>query len=126
VPAFVTSCLKGEPPVIFGDGGQTRDFTFVKDAVQANLLALEKDVPGGAVFNVASSRRTSINELAALAIRLTGRTKITPLHSDAREGDVRHSLADITTITKILGYKPRYSLEEGLTAVIDWMKSTSS
>ena len=111
VPKFVKSVSENKPPVIFGDGEQTRDFTFVKDVVRANLLAAKSGATG--VFNIASGRRVSINELAEKIIKIQGK-ELEPVHSEPREGDVKHSLGDISRAQRGFGFEPRYSLEEGL------------
>jgi UDP-glucose 4-epimerase len=114
IPAFLRKLFQGDSPIIYGDGEQSRDFTFVKDAVAANILASESKVTG--IFNVGKGDRISINELARLAIRLIGNS-VEPVHKEPRPGDVRHSLADISQI-KAFGYKPKFSLEEGLRETI--------
>lgn len=114
IPGFIDRLFKDEPPIILGDGEQTRDFTFVKDAVEASILAAESDVTG--VFNVGIGRRVSINELARLVTRLMGKES-KPIHKEPRTGDIRHSLADISK-AKQFGYKPKYNLEEGLKETI--------
>jgi len=121
IPRFVSRILKGEPPIIYGDGQQTRDFTFVKDVVNANILAMKSDATG--VYNIASGRRISIQELATLIMRLTGRDRdVEPVFDKPRKGDVRHSLADISRARADMGYKPEYSLERGLEETIRWFK----
>ncbi|MDD4859150.1 MAG: SDR family oxidoreductase [Dehalococcoidales bacterium] len=110
IPSFIVNALHGKPPVIFGDGEQTRDFTFVKDAVAANLLAAEGAAAG--VFNVGTGSRVSINQLAELVINLSG-SNIKPDYREKRPGDILHSLADISQLGKF-GYKPGYTFEEGL------------
>lgn len=114
IPAFLRRLCQGDPPIICGDGEQTRDFTFVKDAVEANILAAESRLTG--TFNVGKGERISINELAGLAIRLI-RDSIEPIHVEPRPGDIRHSLADISR-SKAFGYAPKFSLEEGLRETI--------
>jgi len=121
IPRFVSRILKGEPPIIYGDGQQTRDFTFVKDVVNANILAMKSDATG--VYNIASGRRISIQGLATLITRLTGRDRdVEPVFDKPRKGDVRHSLADISRARADMGYKPEYSLERGLEETIRWFK----
>lgn len=121
IPSFVSKVLRGEPPIIYGDGQQTRDFTFVKDVVNANILAMKSDATG--VYNIASGRRISIQELATLIMRLTGRDRdVEPVFDKPRKGDVRHSLADISRARADMGYKPEYSLERGLEETIRWFK----
>ena len=114
IPKSIQRVLHNEPPVIFGDGKQTRDFTFVKDAVTANILAAESTATG--VFNVARGERISINRLVETIVDLAG-SSIEPVHGEPRPGDIRHSLADISRISAI-GFQPGYSLEEGLKETI--------
>jgi len=111
IPKFITSILAGKPPVIFGDGEQSRDFTFVRDVVEANILAAESRATG--VFNIGRSERVTVNHLARVLIDLAGNATIRPVHKEPRPGDVKHSLADITR-ARAFGYNPRYSLEQGL------------
>lgn len=110
IPRFIDRLFKDESPIIFGDGEQTRDFTFVKDAAEANILATESDATG--VFNIGTGRRVSINELARLITRFMDKDS-KPIYQEPRPGDVKHSLADISK-AKQFGYNPRYNLEEGL------------
>jgi len=119
IPRFISRVSHGEPPIIFGDGEQTRDFTFVRDAVEANILAARGDATG--VFNVGTGTRVSINKLAKLVISLIGRST-EPIYQKPRPGDVGHSLADISR-TRELGYNPRYSLEQGLRETINSLQS---
>jgi UDP-glucose 4-epimerase len=110
IPGFISLVKGNKSPVIFGDGDQKRDFTFVRDCVQANILAAEGDASG--VYNVGTGHNTTVNELADIIIRELGRD-ISPEHREPRTGDVRDSLADITR-ARTFGYEPRYSLAEGL------------
>jgi UDP-glucose 4-epimerase len=121
IPLFINSVLEGKPPVIFGSGEQTRDFTFVKDVVEANILAAESTATG--VFNIGTGSRVTINHLAQLIIDITGKNKIRPVHQDTRPGDVLHSLADVTR-ARIFGYLPKYSLEQGLREVVDCLRAS--
>ena len=116
IPRFITRCLQGNSPIIFGDGKQTRDFTFIKDAVEANILAAESNVSG--IFNIGRGENIAINQLTELVIRIGGSNE-KPVHEEPRPGDIRHSLADITK-AKALGYKPKYNLEAGLSETIRW------
>lgn len=116
IPRFIKECGDGNPPVIFGDGEQTRDFTFVKDVVEANILAARSDACG--VFNVSRGDRITINKLAELIIELAGK-KIKPVHQVLRPGDIMHSIADISK-AKAFGYEPKYALKDGLTKTIRW------
>ncbi|NLX49828.1 MAG: SDR family oxidoreductase [Methanospirillum sp.] len=121
IPNFITRVLGGEPPVIHGDGRQTRDFTFVRDVVAANILAAESDAVG--VFNIACQRRVDLLELADRIMGLVG-TRHDPVHEDPRPGDVRDSLADISLASEAFGYAPHYSLTDGLKETIQWFTST--
>jgi len=117
IPKFINRVSENKPPVIYGDGEQTRDFTFVKDIVRANIIAAKSDANG--VYNIANGNRISINELANMIMALIG-NDLTPIHDDPREGDIKHSLADISKAKKNLGYEPAYSLEEGLRGTVEW------
>ena len=110
VPRFISNILQVKPPVIFGDGEQTRDFTFIKDVVEANILAAKAGATG--IFNIGRGDRISVNRLVELIIRLVG-NRVKPVHEEPRLGDIRHSLADISR-ADAFGYQPAYSLEEGL------------
>lgn len=115
ISRFISMLAKGEQPVIFGDGEQTRDFVFVKDVVRANILASSS---GSGVFNIAGGRRTNLNQLASMIGAILGcnvRTK----HEDPRAGDIRDSLADISRAREI-GYEPQTRLEDGLAETIEW------
>ncbi len=123
IPRFITALLRGESPTIYGDGEQTRDFTFVDNCVQANLLAATASGVTGEVFNVGAGKQTSVNELFRLLRTLIGANHIEPIYAPPRPGDVRHSLADITKARKQLGYEPTVTLEEGLQRTIAWFRS---
>lgn len=118
VPRFVVACLSGEAPLIYGDGEQTRDFTFVEDAVRANLLAADAPRAAGAVVNVAGGRRVSLRELLAQVMELTGAT-CAVRYEPARPGDVRDSLADLSLARALLGYEPEVALREGLVRTVE-------
>ena len=113
IPRFVRAYLEGEAPRIHGDGDQTRDFTYVSDAVEANLLAAHSPRAAGTVINVGGGRRTSINELAELIRELIG-ASAAPTHGPPRAGEVRHSLADLSRASELLGYRPAVDLREGI------------
>jgi UDP-glucose 4-epimerase len=108
---------QGRAPTIFGDGGQTRDFVFVKDIVQANLLAMRTPGVSGEVYNVATGKQVSLLQLWDRLKHITG-SSLEPRFLDPRSGDIRHSLADIDKIRKRLGYQPKFSLDEGLRALL--------
>lgn len=117
IPLFINNVLSGKSPVIFGDGEQTRDFTFVKDVVAANIQAAESDVTG--VFNLGNSQRVTINELTKLIRNIANRSDVKPVYDKPRPGDIVHSLAD-TSKAKAFGYNPRYTLEQGLKETVEF------
>jgi nucleoside-diphosphate-sugar epimerase len=121
VPKFVTAILRGEQPVIYGDGEQSRDFSYVTNVVQANLLAATAPGVGGQVFNIACGTRYSLLELVATINRIL-RTDIAPVYTAPRVGDVRHSLADIAKAKEMLGYQAEVKFEEGLHRLIVWYR----
>ncbi len=124
IPKFITALLNGNPPTIYGDGEQSRDFTFIEDCVSANILACKADGASGRVLNIACGFRTSLNELFNKISRITG-TSIKPVYEAARPGDVKHSLADITQAKDILKYSPAYSIDDGLKKTIEWFRENS-
>jgi nucleoside-diphosphate-sugar epimerase len=119
VPKFVTAMLRGERPVIYGDGEQSRDFSYVANVVQGNLLAATAPGVGGQVFNIACNQRYNLLELVATINRILG-TDITPIHTAPRVGDIKHSLADIVRAKEMLGYQVEVGFEEGLRRLIVW------
>lgn len=125
IARFVDALLEGRRPTIYGDGEQSRDFTFVSNVVEANLLAAAAPRAAGRVINVASGRRSTLNELLRTLQKLTGREDLEAVRRDARVGDVRDSLADITLAGELLGYSPRVGLEEGLKATLSWRKAAA-
>jgi len=122
IPKFVVAMLAGKRPTIFGDGTQSRDFTFVENVVRANLAAAERPAAVGRVINVATGRQFSLLELVDSINRVLG-TSIKPTFAEARAGDVRESLADITTAREILGYEPAVDFDEGLRRSIEYYRS---
>lgn len=122
IPLFVSAMLEGRQPTIFGDGHQSRDFTYISNVVEANLLAADAPDVSGKTFNAARGSSVSLLELLDVLNRLLG-TDITPLHEAPRPGDVRESMADITRARKLLGYNPRVGLEEGLKRSIEYYRS---
>ncbi len=119
VPIFVTALLEGRRPTVFGDGEQSRDFTYVEDVVTANLLAAEAEGAAGLVFNVGCGSRHTINDLLR-ALRAVVGTDIEPVYTAERAGDVRHSQADIRRAREVLGYEPSVGFEEGLGRTVQW------
>jgi UDP-glucose 4-epimerase len=123
VPRFISRLLAGEPPIIFGDGEQSRDFTYIANVIDANLLAAEAKGVAGKVFNVATGSSRTLNELVR-AMQETLGTSIQPIHTAPRLGDVEHSAADIDLARRELGYEPRFSLEAGLQITADFVSAT--
>ncbi len=121
ISKFVTSLLANEPPLIFGDGEQTRDFTYIDNVVSANLLAAETPNANGIVVNVGVGDRISLNQLLAELQKILG-TNLTPKYAELRAGDVRDSQADIARTEILLGYKPLVGLAEGLRQTVEWYK----
>ena len=120
ISKFVDVLTAGGTPTVFGDGGQTRDFVFVRDVVQANLQAMHRDgVGAGEVINVGTGRSVSLLDLLATLGALLHRT-VTPRFAPPRAGDVRHSLADIGQARRLLGYEPACDLKTGLKALLEW------
>ena len=118
ISKFAADLQAGRAPTIFGDGGQTRDFVFVKDIVQANLLAMRSDKVGrGEAFNVATNTQISLLALLEALQQIVGR-RVTPQFREARAGDIRHSFADISKAKRVLGYQPRHTLTDGLRALL--------
>jgi nucleoside-diphosphate-sugar epimerase len=123
IAAFAKDLLAGNRPTVFGDGEQSRDFTFVDNAVHANLLAARCDKPiGGEVMNVACGERVTVNQLAQTMAELFGRPDLTPLHKDERAGDVKHSLADLNKISATIGYQPLIDFAKGLGPTCAWYR----
>jgi UDP-glucose 4-epimerase len=126
IAAFAKAILSGQPPVIFGDGEQSRDFTYVDNAVHANLLAARHPTPiGGEVLNVATAKRITVNELAREMLDLMGRTDLSITRREERAGDVKHSLADISKTAETIGFKPIVDFKKGLAATIEWYKANA-
>ena len=111
------------PPLIYGDGTQTRDFTFIEDVVQATLLAAEKDNVVGEVFNVGYGGTTSINKIAKKVIQLFGKEgEIAPEYKSSYLGDFPHTQADITKARELLGYEPKIDFQVGIKQVENWLR----
>jgi UDP-glucose 4-epimerase len=125
IPLFMRSALKGEPLEVHGDGEQSRDFTYIDNVVQANLLSCTTPGVGGEVFNVACGERHSLLEIADIFGRFLGR-ELPRKHVGTRRGDVRHTLASIDRAVKLLGYRPTVGFEEGLRRSFDWFQKQGS
>ncbi len=122
IPLFITRLLGGGSPTVYGDGLQSRDFTFVENVVHGNLLAADATDAPGMTFNIADGRSTTLLQLLDLLEELLA-VEVKPIHEAARVGDVRESLADITAARTVLGYEPKVTFEEGLRKSIDYYKS---
>jgi len=124
ISRFILALESGERPVIYGDGEQTRDFTYVSNVVDANLRAAQAREASGKVFNVANGESVSINEVLETLKKLTGRTDLNAEYAEPRPGDVRDSLADLNAAKSLLGYAPTVGLEAGLKLTLDWWKTS--
>jgi nucleoside-diphosphate-sugar epimerase len=123
VPRFATRMLRGESPLIYGDGTQSRDFTYVENAVAANIAAIEAPVSAcGQVYNIGCGERFSLNDLVSGINAILG-TNIQPRYEPGRSGDVKHSLAEIQAAKDHLGYVPQVSFQEGLLRTVEWFKA---
>ena len=118
---FITSMLKGKRPVIFGDGTQSRDFTYVSNVVSANLLACEAPGASGKVYNIACGQRISLNQVVDTLNRLLG-SNLSACYESPRSGDIKHSLADVRLSGRELGYAPFVNFEEGLKTTVEWYR----
>jgi len=119
IPKFITRLLKGNPPIIYGDGEQTRDFIFVADVVRANIMAMESSASG--VFNIAGGSRISLNQLASILSTVTG-VNHRPVYEPPRAGDVRDSVAAISSAREAFGFSPAYTLDDGLRETVAWFR----
>ncbi len=122
IAKFATFAIHGQPYTVWGDGETSRDFTYVENAVQANLLAAEAAYEGSPLVNIAFGRRTTLNQLWAMMNELTGQ-HLPAQYGPERPGDVRHSHADITCARQILGYDPQVDVREGLRRTLEWYRS---
>jgi len=121
IPRFIDALLKEHPPLIFGDGEQSRDFTYIDNVVQANLLAMSAEHLHGEAINIACGKRVSLNQLLNILKEIVG-SKVSPVHEEPRKGDVKHSLADINKGKKILNYDPQVGIEMGLKKTVEFFK----
>jgi UDP-glucose 4-epimerase len=120
ITSFVNRLLDNQPPIINGDGKQTRDFVYVDDVVSANLLALDSKDAVGEVFNIASGVNISIYELAKMLQRITNVKRSTPVFTEPRPGDIKHISGDVSKAEELLGFRPKMKLEDGLSKLIEW------
>jgi UDP-glucose 4-epimerase len=126
ITIFVERVLKGLHPMIFGDGEKTRDFIYVTDVVQANILAAESEKSQGEAFNIGCGKETSINTLASLVLRVAGREDLKLEHGPERAADFGRCVADISKAREILGFNPQVNLENGLKGTIAWWRAQGS
>ena len=124
IPRFINALLRGKAPIIYGDGEQTRDFTFVGNIVSANLHALEHPSAPGQIFNIAMGDMNSLNYLVATLQKLIG-VDIPPCYAEPRPGDIRHSFADVSRAANILQFAPQISLVDGLRTTVQWYRTRS-
>jgi nucleoside-diphosphate-sugar epimerase len=124
VSRFISALFGNQRPVIYGDGEQSRDFTFIDNVVAANLNAGSSAGANGKVINVANGQRVTLNELLDVLKDLTGKPEVTAEYLEPRVGDVKHSLADITMARELLAYESKVDLREGLSRTIDWWKTS--
>ena len=117
IPKFIERIVHGKKPIIFGDGNQPRDFVFVKDVVQANILAMNSSISG--LYNIGTGIQTSLNDLAGMVMRAAG-VSCDITYETARPGDIRYSVADISKAGKELGYAPKYSIEDGIRETVEY------
>jgi len=121
IPKFIDALLEGRPPVIFGDGEQSRDFTYIDNVLQANLLAMTREHLNGETINIACGRRTSVNQLLNILKNIMG-SKVLPIYQERRKGDVRDSLADIQKGKQVLNYEPQVEIEAGLKRTVEYFQ----
>ena len=121
IPAFVTAILKDKSPTVYGDGLQSRDFTYVDNVVEANLLAARAKQTKGEVINIACGQAVTINEVIDMINDLLGKS-IEPIYTDPRPGDIKHSLADINAAQNLIAYKPTIPFKQGLEKAIHWYR----
>jgi len=121
IPLFITAVLEGRQPVFYGDGCQTRDFTYVANNVEANLLAARSDKGAGMTFNIASGESYSLRQLLA-AINQAAGTNFEAIEKPPRVGDVRHSMADVSLAREALGYEVSVPFEEGIRRTVEWYR----
>jgi nucleoside-diphosphate-sugar epimerase len=123
IPKFIDALLQGSPPIIFGDGEQSRDFTYIENVVQANLLAMSAEYLHGEAINIACAERTSLNQLVNVLKKILG-SKVSPVYEEPRKGDVRHSLADIRKGKDILNYEPKVGVALGLKKTVEFFQKS--
>lgn len=126
ISRFMSALVNDEQPVIYGDGEQSRDFTYISNVIDANMRAAESAQAVGKVINIANGRRITLNELLETMKEIIGKPGLRARHESARMGDVRHSLADISLARTALGYEPKVELEAGLRLTLDWWRNNAA
>ncbi len=126
ISIFINRILERLPPTIYGDGEQTRDFVYIQDVVEANMLALNTKNAAGEVFNIATGKKISVNQVAETLKDIMNRKDLKTVYTDPRPTDIRHGYADISKAKKILGYNPKFPVKEGLTELVNWYNQRKS
>jgi nucleoside-diphosphate-sugar epimerase len=121
IPRFIIAILNQKSPLVYGDGEQSRDFTFVENIVEANILSCKNDNASGKIFNIACGERFTINRLLKELYYLTDK-EFNPVYTDPRQGDIRHSHADISSAREIIGYEPEVDFKGGIKKTVEWFK----
>jgi nucleoside-diphosphate-sugar epimerase len=124
ISRFISALLGGDQPVIYGDGEQSRDFTYIQNVVDANLKAAESAKAAGQVINIANGERITLNQLLNELKSLTGKSDVVADYKPTRPGDVKHSLADIARARELLSFEPRVDLRTGLKLTMDWWQTS--
>jgi UDP-glucose 4-epimerase len=124
VTIFINRIIRGLPPVIYGDGEQTRDFVYVQDIVEANMLALTTEEATGQAFNIGKGSQVSVNQVAAALKQAVGKADLKNIYEPARVGEVKHGFADVSKAQKILKFKAKFGFQDGIQNLVDWYKQT--
>jgi len=120
ITIFINRLLGNLPPIIYGDGEQTRDFVNIQDVVDANMLGLTRKNAVGEVFNIATGIATTVNQVASMLQEIVGKTRLKPVYTNPRMGDIQHSYADVSKAREVLRHNPKVSLKEGLAELVEW------
>jgi UDP-glucose 4-epimerase len=120
ITIFTNRLLRNMPPIIYGDGEQTRDFVYIQDVIEANMLALNSKNAAGEAFNIGTGTPTSINQIAEALKDILNKKHLENIYADPRPTDIKHGYADISKANKTLGYNPKFSIKEGLTELVNW------
>jgi len=126
ITIFVNRLLRSMSPIIFGDGEQTRDFIFVDDVVEANMLALNSRNASGEAFNIGTGIGVSVNQIAEILKKICGKKTLKNIYKESRPADGRHGYADICKAEKTLGFHPKFGIKKGLTDLVDWYKNSDN